>query len=328
MSLAGAVACIRRHRRFVITSHTNMEGDALGSQLAFYRLLRKLGKRATIVNEDAVPYGYEFLPGRVPLQRYSSRLRLPDFDCLVALDCSDLRRTGEVWRLNAAGRPVLNIDHHISNEYFGTVNWVEPHASSACEMVYRLFGRLGVAPDRQSALCLYVGMMTDTGSFRYANTSAATLAIAAKLVARGLRVDRIYQRIYANIPYEGLQLLTEVLPTMRRTPDGRILWFSVARSRVKKYRAAAIDLGEHVLTFGRSLRGVEVVLLFKENMTRHREIRVNFRSQGAVDVRRIAARFGGGGHRAASGCTVSGSLEAVRQQVLRAVKKAVYARGG
>ncbi|HOW42534.1 MAG TPA: bifunctional oligoribonuclease/PAP phosphatase NrnA [Candidatus Omnitrophota bacterium] len=332
MSIEKAVSCIKKYRRFLISSHTNMEGDALGSELAFYFLVKKLGKQAVIVNEDPVPYGYEFLPGQNAIRRYRHGMKVPAFDCFVAVDCSDERRTGEVYRLNgepggaSVRKPILNIDHHISNGFFGTVNWVDPQASCACEMVYELYKRLGVALDKKAALALYAGIVTDTGSFRYTNTTAHTHAVASELIACGVPVAAIYRSIYASIPLEDLRLLLRVLPTMKVELGGKVVWFQLRKELLKKAGVVTIDLGESVLNFGRSLKDVEVVILFKENLTRQNEVRVNFRSQGAIDVNQIARAFGGGGHKTASGCTVKGALDALRRRVLQKVRQAVYAR--
>ena len=129
MSIKKVIEKIKSNKSFLITAHTNLEGDALGSEMAFYNLLSKLNKRSLIVNEDPVPYPYQFLPGLKKVRPYKMFLRnKPDFDCFVVLDCSDLQRTGEVYRLNSENKPIINIDHHISNLMFGDVNWVEPNS--------------------------------------------------------------------------------------------------------------------------------------------------------------------------------------------------------
>lgn len=325
MSIVRAANCIRRYNRFLVTSHTNLEGDALGSELGMALLLRKLGKQAAVVNDDSLPYGYEFLPLVRSIRKFSSQRPLPAFDCFVCVDCSDFKRTGAVAAavLKRSGVPVLNIDHHVSNAYFGSCNWVDPAASCASEMVYQLYKRLAVPLDRRAALLLYAGIVTDTGSFRYTNTSARTHAIAADLLSFGIDVSAVYRSIYANIPYDDLQLLARIYPTMQQEADGKLVWFTIRRELLTGHPHLSIDLGESVLNFGRSLKGVQVVVLFKENLARQDEVRVNFRSQGTVDVNRIAGMFGGGGHKTASGATIKGPVEQVRRRVLAAVKRAL-----
>lgn len=321
MSLKKAVEFIKRNKRFLITSHTNLEGDALGSEIAFYFLLKKLGKRAFIVNEDASPYGYDFLPGQNKIKRLKLVFKKkPDFDCFVTLDCSDLKRAGETWKINRDKKPVLNIDHHISNQRFGEVNWVEPDASSCAQMVYRLYKKLGIRLDEDVAISLYTGIVCDTGSFRYSNTTSFTHRIAAELLKFRIDVVGIYRAIYENIPFEDMRLLIKILPGIRRKEKGRIIWFKLPRHLLRR-KKLSFDLSEQVLSFGRAIKGVEVVVLFKENFGAMNQIRVNFRSNGDIDVNKIARFFGGGGHKTASGATINGRLDDVARKVLAKIKE-------
>jgi phosphoesterase RecJ-like protein len=286
--------------------------------LAVRRLLRALGKEAVIINDDAVPYSYRFLPGIASVRKMGSGVSGGKFDCFIVLDCSDVRRIGQVQQLIGSS-PVVNIDHHISNDYFGTSNWVIPDTSCTSEMVYMLCKRFRVPVDRIMAQYLYVGLLTDTGSFRFSNTLPSTHRIAAEFVERGVDVAGMYKHVYGDIPYEDLKLLSEILPTMERSEDGKVVWFQIHKEYLKRQNVVAIDLSESILNFARSLRGVEVVVLFKENLAREHEIRVNFRSQGKVDVNKIAAMFGGGGHKTASGATVKGAMTHVMHKVLAAI---------
>lgn len=322
MSLKKVVDCIKRNEHFLITAHTNPEGDALGSELAFYRLLQKLGKPATIINEEDLPYGYDFLPGIKIINKFKEDIKRIKFDCFVVLDCSDLRRTAQVYRLNVDNKPILNIDHHISNENFGAVNWVEPDASSCAEMIYKLYKKLNITFDKDIAALLYIGMLTDTGSFRYSNTTASTHRAVSDLMKYNLDVAGFYRSVYENIPFSGMELLTKILPTIKRAAWGKIVWFEIKRNMLRN-KELYFDLGEHILSFGRAIKGVEVVVLFKENLGAKDEVRVNLRSQGKVDVNRIARFFGGGGHKTASGVTIKGKIEEVRKKVLAKIKESL-----
>jgi phosphoesterase RecJ-like protein len=214
---------------------------------------------------------------------------------------------------------VLNIDHHISNVRFGDVNWVEPLTSSASEMVYKLFKYMRVPIDAQSALALYTGIMTDTGSFRYSNTTAETHKAAAELMKYRIDTVQVYKNVYENIPEEEVKLLNKILPSVKRECGGRLVWFQVPHNLLKG-KKIVFDLGEHILSFGRAMKGAEVVVLFKENLGVKREIRVNLRSQGKFDVNKLAQYFGGGGHKAAAGITMHGTITAVRKKVLAKIK--------
>lgn len=322
MSLKKAVACVKRYKNFLIASHMNLEGDAIGSELAFYRMLKKFGKGATIINEDDLPYGYDFLPGKNNMNKFKKGMKGVRFDCFVVLDCSDLKRTGEVYRMNTDNKPILNIDHHISNQRFGDINWVEPNASSCSEMIYKLYKKLRLPLDREAALFLYTGILTDTGSFRYPNTSSFTHKAVSELLKYELGIPQIYKHIYENIPLQDMKLLSRILPNMRIGVGGKIASFQIKQNMLKN-KKVSFDLTEHILSFARAIKNVEVAVLFKENLGVKDEVRINLRSQGRADVNKIAQFFGGGGHKTASGATVSGKIDQVRRKVLAKIKESL-----
>jgi len=313
-------AGIKKYNNFLITAHTNLEGDALGSELSFYALIRKLGKQGIILNEDGIPYGHDFLPGikRIrKLGRSSSRIK---FDCLVVLDCADLKRTGDVWRLNKEGKPVLNIDHHISNQGFGDAHWVDPHASSCSEMIYRIYKQMHLPISKPEAVCLYTGMMTDTGSFRYSNTTSFTHQAVADLLKFDINVPLIYRYVYENLALDETKLLIKLLPKISFSGEGRIAYFKLKREMLKN-GAISMDLGDQLLSFARSIKGVEVVVLFKESLCAKNQVRINLRSHGKADVNKIAAIFGGGGHKTAAGCTAYGDTNRIIKNVLASIQQ-------
>jgi len=323
MSIKKIISTIKKNKSFLVTSHINPEGDALGSEVSFFMLLKKLGKEAHIVNADLTPPEHAFLPGIANIKHLKGRLKDLDFDCFAILDSSDLRRCGEVAKL-AEGKPTINIDHHISNEMFAGANWVDAKASSCSEMIYRLYKEMNMPIDKDVATLLYVGIMTDTGSFRYSNTTSKTHEIAADLIRYGLDVARLYKHAYGSVPFEDMKLLANILPTMKRASEGRVVWFELRRKMFKD-KSIFFDINEHILNFARSIKGVEVAALFRENLKSKNEIRVNLRSQGNVDVNKIAGHFAGGGHRTASGCTVKGKLTDVKKRVLARIKAALAA---
>lgn len=320
MGLKKVIACIKKHNNFLITSHVNLEGDALGSELAFYRLLKKIGKKAIIVNEDSSPRTYSFLPGINKLNIFRKRFSGIDFDCLVVLDCSELARCGVVAALHKDNKPILNIDHHISNRRFGLVNWVETDVSSCSEMIYRVYKEMRIPIDKPAAMLLYTGIFTDTGSFRYSNTTARTHHIASELLGHNLDVPKIYNLVYGNIPFEDIRILLKILPTIKRSCSGKLAWFQIER-RILGNERLSIDLSEHLMSFARAIKGVEVTVLFRENPCG--EVKINFRSQGKVDVNKIASFFGGGGHKTASGCTVKGKISRIREMVLAKITRSL-----
>ncbi|HPT38577.1 MAG TPA: bifunctional oligoribonuclease/PAP phosphatase NrnA [Candidatus Omnitrophota bacterium] len=322
MSLNQICRDLKKYNNFLITAHTSPEGDALGSVLGFYNLIKKLGKQAVIIIDDRLPYGYDFLPGARHIRRLNTGMKYPKFDCLVVLDCADLKRTGGVHKLNRQNKPVMNIDHHISNQFFGETNWVDAQASSCSEMIYKLYKQLRLTLDRDSALVLYTGIMTDTGSFRYSNTAVSTFNAAAELLKFGVNVAQVYRYTYENIPAPEAKLLLKILSKIKFFGHGQIAAFEISpeSSGSKKTR---IDLADQALSFGRAIQGVEAVVLFRKILKSKSQVRVNLRSQGRVDVNKIAAFFKGGGHKTAAGCTVFGKLPAVRSKVIAKIYRAL-----
>ncbi|MFA6357653.1 MAG: bifunctional oligoribonuclease/PAP phosphatase NrnA [Candidatus Omnitrophota bacterium] len=320
MGLNEVCAAIKKYNKFLITAHTSPEGDALGSELGFYSLIKSLGKEGTIINEDKVPYGYDFLCGNKPIQLLSRESQSVKFDCFVALDCADLKRTGEVYKLNKFNQPILNIDHHISNQKFGDINWVDPQASSCSEMVFKLYKKLNQKIDKDSALALYTGMMTDTGSFRYSNTSSFTLKAVSELLKLGVNVKEVYRNTYENIPINDIKLLLKLLPKIKFYYKSKIASFKISDELMKAGKPS-VDIADLLLSFGRSIKGVEVVVIFKENLGNKNEVRINLRSQGKADVNKIAAFFGGGGHKSASGCTLTGNIEKIEKIVIAKIQR-------
>jgi phosphoesterase RecJ-like protein len=318
IGLKKVAAEIRKHKKFLLSVHTSPEGDAIGSELALAGLLKRLGKIPIIVNEDPLPDEYKFLPRTETIKIYNPNLRKLDYDCLIVLDCSDLNRTGKVSCLKRDNIPVINIDHHISNSRFGDVNLVDTKASSASELIYELYRQMKVPLDRNCALLIYVGIMTDTGSFRYSNTTPLTHSTAAELMHFGLDVRMIYRNIYESIPFVDVQLLNKILSRVRCVASGRVAWLEVP-AKMLEHRKISFDLSDHILSFMRTIKGVQVVALFRENLGTRNEIRFNLRSNGSVDVNKIACAFGGGGHKAASGCTIKGRLQDVRRKVIERI---------
>ena len=261
-SLQKVVQEIRRNNKFLITTHTSPEGDAIGSEIAFSRLLKKLRKRVMIVNQDPVPVEYDFFFQKEGISLLDKKSKSYDFDCMAVLDCSDLARAGEVSNVNYLSKPVINIDHHISNTNFGKANLVDPCSSCTCELIYCLYKEMSVEIDKISAMALYVGIMTDTGSFRYSNTSAFTHKAVADLMRFDIDVRSVYRNIYENIPFEDLRVFVKVLSGINISPDGKIAWAELPR-RIIEHKIISFDLSDHILSFIRMIKGVQVALLFR-----------------------------------------------------------------
>ncbi len=351
MSFKKAVSLIKENNNFLISSHINPEADAIGSELGFLNLLRKLGKQGIIVNESNLPVECRELPGvkeikQFPLAKVNGfgygkpnpacpagrhGLVANGFDCGVYLDSGEASRVGKVDSLLSKARRTLNIDHHFSNKRFAGVNWVDPSASCTCEMVFRLYKHFRVEIDADAALALYAGIIADTGSFHYSNTAVSTHQIAAQLLKTGISPPKIYNMLFENNTLGSIRLLGQVLLAMESDCNGQIVWAEIpATRRVSKdtrrvalptKRFPDVDLAEEVLGLMRSIKGVELAIIFKEARNKNDQARINFRSQTVFDCNRLASEFGGGGHKNASGATVNGNLREIKRKILKRAKE-------
>ena len=308
-----AIAAIKKYKKFLITAHVNLEGDSLGSQLAMKELLTGLGKTAFIVDNDPAPEHYKFLPKANEISTDINKKR--DFDAIVVLDCPTLKRIGKVADLIAKNKFVINIDHHISNENFGQVNWVDSNASSAGEMIYRLFKKMGVAMTKETALSLYIAILTDTGSFNYDNTSSATHEIAGELLGYGLDPASVSESVYERRSIADIKLLGLVLASLKVNPLGDVAYLEVTKAMISQTGADSLK-SEGFINYARSIDKVRIAILFKEDPNGAGNINISFRAKGDCDVNELAAHFGGGGHVKASGCIIEGSLVDVEKKVL------------
>jgi len=313
------LAALKDNKRFLITAHVNLEGDSLGSQLAMKELLKGMDKDAFILDSDAVPDHYRFLPNACDV--CNDLNRHIEFDVAVVLDCPTLKRTGKVGDIiKESTKTILNIDHHVSNEQFGDINWVDSNASSAGEMVYRLFKALGVPLSKEAALYLYIAILTDTGSFNYDNTSSVTHEIVSELLGYGLDPAIVSERVYENRSIADLKLLGLALSSTEVNASGEVAYLEITRDMLKS-TGADIMKSEGFVNYPRSIDKVKVAILFKEDAKNRDVINISFRAKGDVDVNKIASFFGGGGHMKASGCTIKGNLADAKKKVLSKVQE-------
>lgn len=303
---AAIIEAVRSGRRFLVTSHVNPDGDAVGAVLAVLHLLRSLGKDARAALHDPVPQTFAFLPGACEITGPEGVS--PPYDLTILVDCGQADRAGTVVTPGAPGfGRSVNLDHHATAVPWADVNWIDPHASSTCELVHALILDLVGKPDLDMAVCVYTGILTDTGSFRYSNTTARVLELAASLVERGVDPAQVATLVYDTVPYPTLRLLGLTLSTMRTTPDGLIAWITVPREHLT-LTGTAWDATEEFVNYPRSIPSAHVAVCFKE--VAEDRVKVSLRSRGRVDVSRIAVRHGGGGHRNAAGCFLPGPLDA------------------
>lgn len=316
--LTAVAEALRHGRRFAVTSHVRPDGDALGSVLAMGWILRRLGKEVRLVLADPVPATYAFLPGVERIEVAGDLGGKPvDVDTVVVVDCSDPVRVGPVGALLSPEALVVNVDHHLSNEFAGP-KYVRTEAAATGELLYELAQHLGLEIDRDTATCLYTALLTDTGSFRFANTTAGTLHIAAELLTRGVSPGYVAEQVYDVRPLASLRLLAEALATLRLTADGKVAWLQMDPGMLERHQVDASET-EGLVNYARTISGVRIGALFRG--VGPAATRVSWRSRPGYDVSRVAARFGGGGHANAAGCDIPLPLaEAVEAGVAAALE--------
>ncbi|HWM90616.1 MAG TPA: bifunctional oligoribonuclease/PAP phosphatase NrnA [Thermoanaerobaculia bacterium] len=311
---------IRLGNRFLLTSHINPDGDAIGSELGLARLLRSMGKGAVVWNRDPTPTIYRPLPGSERVHSGEEPpAGFPDrFDSIVVLECPSPDRTGLEQHLSA--RPVINIDHHLGNQHYGSINWVDSAAPAVGEMVYRLSQGLKLSLDPETASCLYLTLVTDTGGFRFSNATPAAFEAAASLVRDGAQPEQVSQWLYESQPLPVIRLVGEMLQTLAIHEDGRVATARLTPEMFDKVGAAPGD-SEGLIDYPRSIAGVDAVALIRQREDGTHK--VSLRSRGEVDVEKIARHHGGGGHRNAAGFVLEGDGEEVRQRVAQALADAL-----
>lgn len=305
--------------RVLLFAHVFPDGDVLGSQLGLGLALRAAGRAVVFACAHPVPEPFGFLPGAGDVQQWKAGRNA--FDLVVTLDCPDPERLGGL--LDGARGPgvrVLNVDHHGDNRRYGDVNWVDTAAAATGEMVYDLVEAAGLPLTPEVAVNLYTAIVTDTGSFRYSNTTPKTLRVAARLVELGVDPARVATAVYETRELGGLRLLGAILQRVEADPDGAVAWLVIDRAQM-----ASPDLpeAEEFVNYPRSLRTAKVAVLFRELAD---GVKVSLRAKGEVNVARIAARLGGGGHPNAAGVILPVGLAEAKALVLGAVREALPAR--
>ncbi|HHX87934.1 MAG TPA: bifunctional oligoribonuclease/PAP phosphatase NrnA [Firmicutes bacterium] len=311
---------LAREKSFFLVSHVLPDGDSVGSLLALGEALQQLGKQVGMFIPGVVPHKYRFLKGS---RQIADDLVYDGRSTIIALDCSDLDRVGEFKAQIERAPKLVNIDHHISNQYFGTINLVNTLASATGEIVFSLLSEMGVNFTPSMATALYVALATDTGSFKFENTTPDTHRIAAALIERGSNPGTISQRVFDQRPLHYFLLLKEALSTLELYCQQRIAVLTISRDMLDLCGATEEDM-DGIVNYSRNIEGVELgLLLYTGN---NQVIKVGFRS-AQLDVSKLAAKFGGGGHAKAAGCRVPGSYLEVKTRVLQEAEKSLQLSG-
>lgn len=315
-SLREISAKLKKDESILLTCHIMPDGDSIGSLVGLGLPMLSAGFNVTMFSADVVPDRYKFLQGtdkiitgKLPEQNYSK---------VVALDCSDHLRLRPIWE-QIKDNFIINIDHHPTNSFFGKMNYVDAQAAAAGEIVYTLLEEMGLEIDYATASALYVAITTDTGSFKFENTTAKTHQIAAKLLSAGVNPKDITPLVFDLRPRRAVFILRIALASLKFSEDSKIAWMTLTEKEMKEAGALDEDL-DGIVNYAKNIEDVEVGLLFREKVDG--TVKVGFRSR-RVDVGSIAKNLGGGGHARAAGCSLDGSLETAVGTVIAAVNKEV-----
>jgi len=322
-AIRGIVATLRGLNRVALTTHVNADGDACGSVSAMARLLVQMGITPVIVNPTPWPGLFAFLLGE-DLEDRSARggSALSGVQAIIALDVSDMKRLGQLTSAVRGLRvPRIVVDHHVpTDEPAGDIMLADATACATGELLYDFATTAGLSITTAVAASLYCSILTDTGGFRYSNTSPRCHAIAADLLTHDVDPEAMYRRIYASISPGRLHLLRDALGSLGVDAEHGIAWLSITNEALERYEVGAEDL-DGIVEHPRSIAGTRVALFFRD--LGYGKVKVSFRSTGDVDVNRLAKQFGGGGHEKASGALIPGSLEDVMARVVEATRQFV-----
>lgn len=310
------IAAILSGQRFLITAHVRLDGDALGSELALYLMLKDLGKEAVVLNQDATPENYRFLPAS---RQIVHDIAHPEkYDVGFVLDCSDLDRVGKIAPDIAKIKTLINIDHHVSNGGFCQLSLLDPKASSTGELLCRLMRKMQVKMTPDICTNLYAAILTDTGGFRYSNTHQETLRVAGDLVEGGADPQWISENIYENYPPAKLKLLALVMETLALDMETKTASLVVTERHLRD-AGASLELTDGFIEIPRTVSGIDITMLYTQ--MGEKQYKLSLRSKGQVNVEKIARRFGGGGHINAAACRIDGEIDAIKLQVLDLIKE-------
>lgn len=308
------------HDDYLIVSHVQPDGDAVSSTLAVGWLLSRLGKKFTMMNEGVIPKRMKSLWHADDLINMSEQPPERSFSNIICVDCADFERVGKTKQYFAEDAVIVNIDHHPTNNRYGAVNVVLPEAAATAEILFDLLNLFDIQWDVEVATAIYTGLLTDTGGFRYSNTSPKVMGIASELLSYGVNGPELAESLLEEMTLPQLKVLVQALNTLNITPDGKIAWVYVTPQHMIDSGAVNEDL-EGIVNYPRNIQGVEVGILFKQVDTG--AVKVSLRSAGKVDVAALAQTFGGGGHVRAAGLRLEGDLEEIISRVVEQVKQAL-----
>lgn len=318
--ISNIIDLIDQKQNILLSSHVGPDGDSLGSQMAFYLYLKSLGKNVWIYNEGHIPHYFSNFTTIEQVVTEPDKWLVPEsgFDLAIIFECTSLDRIGDVKNLVSDGMEIINIDHHLENGEYGRYNYVDTGASSVGEMILRIFKRADFLPDINVATFLYIAILTDTGRFHFSSTTPDALRAAADLVEVGLDVKDITDKIYYCATKEQMRLTTKVVADMELFYDNQVCILTLRRSALNKYGLKYGDV-EGLVEWTMRIKGVKIGALLKDKEDNFTKI--SLRSQGNMDVYKLAQFFNGGGHMNAAGCQIETDLDSAKEQLVNKIKE-------
>lgn len=305
---------IKKYNSFAIVSHLNPDGDNLGSIISLYYFLSDLGKNVYPLELDIIPNDLLFLTKKIP---FTNDVNI-EVDVLIAVDCGDKKRLGNIDNIFNNAKEVVSIDHHIVKEYYGTLNLVDPYISSTCELITNFLIYSNASITKEIATPLLTGILTDTGRFLYERSTSETLKTSAKLMDFGADKNYIVKQLFQYYNLNSLKAINEINEKAKFFYNNKLVVTVANKSLLKKYNVSIPDI-DQAINYYRDCKEVEVSCLIKE--IDKNNYKISFRSKNYINVSEIAATFGGGGHKFAAGCTLSGDLENILNKIIERFKK-------
>jgi len=311
---------LRNSTQVLVTTHSNPDGDAIGSLVAMEQTLAQMGKRVTMYNDSPIPAVYRFLPAVHQVQR---EFPINDgYDTAIVLDCGDIGRVGDAAEEVGRTPAVINIDHHVTNTEFGQLRYIDTEASATAEILWRLFKEMAAPIDRDIATAIYTGILTDTGSFRFSNTTREAFAICEEAVGMGVDPSRVAKHVYGTYSLGRIKLLNLALNSIELSPNGKLSMMILTQNMLAQTRTRPEDV-DGLINYARSIEDVRIAALIQENTNGDRlksfahGYNISLRSDGSVDLARFAARRGGGGHANAASYSREMPLADIKAELIR-----------
>lgn len=312
MTLDNILEEINKAEKIVIITHENPDGDAIGSSLAMKLALKQLGKDADLIIPE-FQKTFEFLPGTDEVKKESN---IEEYDLAIALDCASIKLLNGFAKYFDSAKIKVAIDHHSSNTMFADYNYVDQDAPACAQLLLVVFGYFNIKVTKDIGTCILAGIITDTGGFRYEGVTADTFRFVAELCEKGIKISQVYNQVYASQTRAKFELHRIALNRLEFLEEGKIAFTYVTKADEKQVEAQNGDY-DGIVENGRDIEGVEVSVFLRET---DKGIKVSLRSKSYVNVSEVAMMFGGGGHIRAAGCTIQGTIEQAKNQIINRVK--------